>query len=330
MAGQLLSQQQLTELVEAPAQSRSTTLRELGWSESAEQPAGEVQQLDQQLSALLLDDLIYLLRPLSGEAREFLLYWAHRFEIANLKAIIRGRLQGQSTDAIKNELVQLGQYETLHADQLLRTEDVAELLRQLEGNPHYADIARQARRVFEDRHDPFTLDASIDRQYYAGLSRRAAKIHDLDGAYIQDMVGKLIDRINLVWLLRYRFAYGLPPAEAYYLLVPAGDKLTGRRLLALAELGSWEEIRSHLPAVLQAPLAEASNTSEVRNALHRELMKLARRLLEQTTFNLARVFAYLLLREYDLRRVGAILKGKHLRVDTALINEAAELVQTPD
>jgi vacuolar-type H+-ATPase subunit C/Vma6 len=37
----------------------------------------------------------------------------------------------------------------------------------------YAGIVRQARRAFEQSHDPFNLDAALDRAYYEGLAQRA-------------------------------------------------------------------------------------------------------------------------------------------------------------
>ena len=40
----------------------------------------------------------------------------------------------------------------------------------------------------------------------------------------------MVDRVNLVWLLRYRFAYNLSPAQAYYLLIPASHRLLPQQM----------------------------------------------------------------------------------------------------
>lgn len=285
--------------------------------------------LDRAVSALILDEFTLLIRPTAGAARDLLLYLTYRFELSNLKTIIRGRLNDQSASVIKQELVPLGEWETLNIDALLAAEDVAELLRQLEGNPRFANIARQAREVYEDQHDSFTLEASIDRQYYAGLGERAIRYKGPEHALVTELVGDLVDRINLIWLLRFRFAYDLPPAEAYFLLVPYGRRLRPVRLLALAELESWEQMREQLPSPMREDLTDAHSITEIDRVLRKAALQRARTVLDSTRFNLARPFAYLLLREECLRRVAAIVKGRALLIDPHQIRFAAGLASEP-
>jgi V/A-type H+/Na+-transporting ATPase subunit C len=139
------------------------------------------------------------------------------------------------------------------------------------------------------------------------------------------LVGGIIDRFNLVWLLRYRFAYRLSPAEAYYLLIPASHRLDGRKLLALSQLGSFEEVIEHLPPPYAAWLAGARTASDVASVLDREGWRQAQSELRHGLFNLARVFAYLVLRDRDLRQLRAVIKGKRMRMSTGLIREAVGL-----
>ena len=47
--------------------------------------------------------------------------------------------------------------------------------------------------------------------------------------------------MNLVWLLRYRYAYNLPPAQAYYLLIPASHRLLPPHMQQLAQRASFED-----------------------------------------------------------------------------------------
>ena len=50
--------------------------------------------LDRAMKRAILADVAVILRPLQGAARGFFLYWARRFELFNLKAMIRGKLRG--------------------------------------------------------------------------------------------------------------------------------------------------------------------------------------------------------------------------------------------
>lgn len=321
----LLRAGQLDRLIELPPEQEDEIYQTAGFASppgADTEPSGS---LEQRLIALLLADFVILARPLIGRARDFLVYWAYRFELSNLKAILRGKLSGQAAAVIRAQLVDMGPYARLPIDELLRAEDVAELLRRLDGTP-YADIARQARRVYEEQHELFALDAAIDRQYFAGLAKRAHEAESDASGALRSLVGNMIDRLNLLWLLRYRFAYGLSSSEAYYLLIPATHRLDGRRLLALAQLNSVEEMVARLPAPWDQQLAGATSAVEVMHRLERESWRLAETVLNRSVFNLARVFAYLILRERDLRQLRAVIRGRHLRLPVDTIREAVSHV----
>lgn len=329
MASRLLSASQLQNLIQLPLGQEVEVLQAAGIEGfQPGEPTVSPRSREQQLITVLLDDLVILARALSGEGRGFLLYWAYRFELSNLKTILRGKLTGQDANTIRDQLIDMGPFARLPMEELLRTEDVAELLRQLEDTA-FADIARQARRIFEERHEPFALDAAIDRQYFAGLAKRALGAEGGASTQLRMLIGSIIDRMNLLWLLRYRFAYGLSSAEAYYLLIPSTFRLGSRELLALSQLGSFEEVIAHLPAPFSEWLAGTVNASEVTRILERESWRLAESVLRRSAFNLARAFAYLILRERDLRWVRVAIKGKRLKVASELIQEAIGFVAAP-
>ncbi len=192
--------------------------------------------LDQRNVTLLLQELTVLIRPLSGPPRDLLSYWAHRFELGNLKAIIRGKMTGQPQAAIEQQLLDMGGLARLPTAELLQSDSIEELLRRLDRTA-YASITGQARQLLERGEALFALDAAVDRRYFAGLARRGNEIGDTAGQLLRAIVGSIIDRVNLVWLLRYRFAYGLPPAQAYYLLIPA-RRAAERRAPAATGTGS--------------------------------------------------------------------------------------------
>ena len=57
-------------------------------------PGNDIHSLEQSIIAQLLEETLILLRPLTGSARTFLLYWTERFEVTNLKTLLRGKMTG--------------------------------------------------------------------------------------------------------------------------------------------------------------------------------------------------------------------------------------------
>lgn len=279
--------------------------------------------LEQRIIAQTLDETRVLIRPLTGEARSFLIYWTARFEVSNVKTLLRGKMTGERPAALLSKLTPMGSFGRLDNQELAHAEDVGELLRRLEAGP-YSGIVRHAKRAFEQSHDPFNLDAALDRGYYEGLAQRALPLEKCAGAGFRGLMANLIDRINLVWLLRYRFNYNLPPAQVYFLLVGSHYSLTGARLRQLAALGSLEAVLAELPQEWRMRLAAAPDIPGVFAVMDRVAAEQALKVLRSNTLGITRAFAYLILRERDLRAVRAVLRGRNLGLPGADIRFALQ------
>jgi V/A-type H+/Na+-transporting ATPase subunit C len=283
-------------------------------------PGNDIHSLEKSIIAQLLEETLILLRPLTGASRALLLYWTERFEVTNLKTLLRGKMTGERPAALLNRLTPMGAFGHLDVQDLSHAEDVAELLRRLELG-HYSGIVRQAREAFEDSHDPFLLDAALDRSYYEGLAHRAQELEQNNGPALRQLMGPLIDRINLVWMLRYRFNYKLPPAQVYYLLVASHYGLSSARLKELAALGNLDDVLAALPEGLRLSLAGSASIPEVFARMERAASEQALKVLRSSAPDVVRAFAYLILRERDLRAVRAILRGRHLGLSNAMIQQ---------
>jgi V/A-type H+-transporting ATPase subunit C len=281
--------------------------------------------IDRSLMPRILSELSILLRAVYREDHALLRYWATRFELANLKTLLRGKMTGRSYETLRDELVHLGGFCRVRLETLLLASDTAELLRLLEQSP-YADFARDMRRGLNQQQELFAIDATVDRHYYAGLASRARSV----SGDARVLIGSMIDRVNLVWLLRYRFTYELPPAQAYYLLIPTGHRLSHEALIELTRLESLERVLEALPPPFQQMLQGARSASEVTRRLEYYTWDTALRILHGRRFNPTRALAYMILRERDLRRVRAIVRGHRLKMDPQLIRVATGLANVDE
>ena len=268
-----------------------------------------------------LNELNTLLRPLAGAERAFLVQWARRYEVLNLKALIKGKLNGLSRSEIQASLFTLPGFLSLDHEPLLNADDVTELLRRLLDTP-YAQLARAALRRFEEQQDPFLLDASLDQQFYSGLSHRVTRLSQHERGEMRNLVGRLIDRHNLVWMLRYRHNYRLPAAQAMYLSISGGLHLTGERLRGVLEVLTLQEAIQRLPQSMQVLVGKADNLVAIQDRLRFDLQNQAERVLRQSHGALAGVFAYLLLRYYEINTINAILQARVARLPQELQEQA--------
>lgn len=324
LAARLLSEQEVTRFIGLDDREQGETLKALGVPLSEGRIPDDAKTLEQIMVTCLVDEAVILARPLTGAARDVLAYWMRRFEVVNLKVILRAVVAGVAAEDIRAALLDLGGMSALPLDALIHAEDTAELLRRLERSG-YARMARQAHSMYEEQGDLFSVESALDREYFTGLAQRVNALPDADGHDLRRLTGVFVDQMNLVWLLRYRFVYGLEPAHAYYLLAPVGWYLNGRQLLSLVQLGSTEEVVQSAPPPLDRLLKDANTADAVETALRRETERIAHTLLRCTAFNLGRPCAYLLLRERQLWRIHAALKGRQLGLGGDVIASAMRL-----
>lgn len=274
------------------------------------------------ISQAMFDDFQMLLRPFQANSYRFLKQAMRWFELVNLKVLIRGKFTGVSEGELSEQLVNLGKFADLPLQVLLEADDPYEMLRLLEQTA-YGAIVHQARRVFEEHgHDLFSLDSAIDRNFFIDLVHRSRFLEFDDQVLLRKVFGVLLDRMNLMWLLRYRFSYGLTPAKSYYLLTAGGQQLHSIELMKLARMESLSEVISELPAGLKALLEGHTDLFHIEQILELYSLSIAREGLLHSYSPVTRTFSYLILREAENRYLLAIIKGKQLGFENELIVEA--------
>ena len=221
LAARLLSRRRCEELVEQAEPDYSGIPGLEDFDDQLRRAKGSTVLVEHSLLSALLRDVRILVRGLAPPDRRFLLYGVQWFELANLKALIRGKFAGLDSRRIRANLVDTHPFTTLPMDELLEAEDPAELLRRLEATV-YADLARHARRVFEEKQDMFSLNAAIDRKFMEGLRVHALGVVGSDQQGLRELIGLMFDQFNLNWLLRFRLNYRLSAAETFFQLLPDG------------------------------------------------------------------------------------------------------------
>lgn len=281
---------------------------------------------EQTLIRVLLAELTILIRPMTAPERGLLLAWGRKYALFNLKTLIRGKLYDLDPAEIRENLYDLPDNVRLSDQELFRSESVLELLRTLEQGPHRL-IARQAREVYEQRREPFALEASIDQRYYAELVRQAMQFQSDNVQPLKQLLGAILDRIDLLWLLRFRFSYRLSPSETFYQLVPSLKLLHRDRLLDLANMETFEKVLDALPAPLDSLLTGSTSLIDVQRRIGAYQNAEARRVLASSGSGVARALAYLLLREADLMVLFSLVQGGLLALPRELVEIGIELTE---
>ncbi len=319
MSTNLLGRDKLNEIAQLPAEelTRSTGFDEVkNTSDVARLAAFERAQMQ-----TWLDELSTLLRPLEGAARQLLTQWASRYELFNIKALVRGKIGQLPNEEIERSLFILPGFLSLNHDDLINTDTVPELLRHLQ-KTRYRRIATQALRQYEESPDPFLLDATLDQQFYNDLIRRAQRLEGHDHTEMLNMIGRFVDRHNLVWSLRYRFNYNLQPSQVLYLSIDGGRLLNRPVLHKIVQSDTLEEAIGQFPDNLLRQGEMPKEITKIEVAMRNDLIDYVRREMRRSPSALTSVLAYLVLRRSEIKKLYAILHARVHGLSDDLLNEA--------
>jgi V/A-type H+-transporting ATPase subunit C len=269
-----------------------------------------------------LDEISILLRPLEGPARRLLTQWASRYELLNIKALVRGKIGQLPGEEIESSLYMLPGFLSLNINELLNTDSVPDLLRHLL-KTRYQRIAAQALRRYEENPDPFLIDATLDQQFYSELIHRAGQLDSTDRTEVLDLIGRIVDRHNLVWSLRYRFNYGLQSSEVLYLSIDGGRVLDPRRLRRIVEAESLEEACERMPESL-LPGDTIPSPRIIDSLLRRDIAHYAGRVMRVSPSVLTSALAYLVLRHDDITSVYAIVHARLYGLEDSVLQAALD------
>jgi V/A-type H+-transporting ATPase subunit C len=172
----------------------------------------------------------------SGEAREAVSLLLMRADLADVKAILRGKREGKSPEEIMGSLgggtLPQGFYSAM-----VEAPDVASLAQVLSIPRH--PLARAIREASQTGGEPLAVEIALDRAFYAALLRRS---RELDQPYLANFVSFEIDALNLETAFKL-FTMGLEGSPDRYFL--HGGRLAPSPLfqrVATGEVAAMEEL----------------------------------------------------------------------------------------
>ncbi len=321
MSTHLLGRQRLNGLAELPLDemAKASGLDEIKDGRNSERLAA----FERALMQTWLDELSALLRPLGGPARRLLMQWASRYELLNIKALVRGKIGQLPNEDIERNLFRLPGFLSLNHDELLNTDSVPELLRHLQ-KTRYKRIATQALRRYEERPDPFLLDATLDQQFYSELSDRARQLASTDREEILNLIGRIVDRHNLVWSLRYRYNYRLQPSEVLYLAIDGGRVVNRDVLLQIVNADTLEDALKRVPAGLFQGRPTPREITLIEAAMRSDLIEHALHVMRRSPSVLTSVLAYLVVRHFEIQTLYAIAHARLHGMTSEVLREALD------
>jgi len=171
-----------------------------------------------------------------GEAKTLIRILLERFEVFNLKTILRGFHIGTEPEETQRSLLPTILYPTAFYMELLKRDGIAGVIDYLlaVGNRFYKPLSK-AYPEYEASGKLALLELALDSFYFHSSRRTLQDMASESAAEVRRMLGTEVDILNLVYALRVIEA-GVESEEKYRYILPGGERLSEELVRSL--LGS--------------------------------------------------------------------------------------------
>ena len=311
-------------LIEAMQLLKSTAFSEV---EAVYTATGDLKMAELALLERELGLFVEVQRYVSGAPLAFVAALATRFEVENLKNVLRlwfdRAIRGRDIEARSAYLLRRQVVHRLDIDALLGAADIDRVAEILEGTPYAAIVRENGRGVATDK-SLFAVEVALDKHYYRQLLVTAEHLDRRDQAVARRLIGVEIDMANIGWIVRLKSFYDLPVERALQSIIPSGwsvDERTVRTAYAS------QNVKQILDAILRTGFSglkgllstEAADSSSRLALVERVLAEIVlyevRHVLGGYPFSIGIVLAYFVLAQSEIRRIVTILNAKYYNAD---------------
>ncbi|MHC1763441.1 MAG: V-type ATPase subunit [Verrucomicrobiia bacterium] len=274
-------------------------------------------QAQRHLLQLLADEIAELSTHLSRSAAALVQWLAARFQVENVKVLLRRLLTGKPIDGVRTHLIQMPAGLQLNVEALASAGSLAAFAdRMPAGLPHRSLLSAIDR--YHEQPRAFYLEAALDRGYFAELLFRANEFKRIEGELARPMILQEADIFHLMLVTRGRFIYGLEPASLVPLRLP-GTHIPHDLFEKMLSAANLREVALHAAGrVIDLPDKDRNGHGETfhpgdpgmleRMAWSR-FWRLANRAFRRSHMGLAAVLAYLELRRVEVANLITICEG---------------------
>ncbi len=264
-----------------------------------------------------------LIRLTPEPGRQLLIQLWRLYEVDNLKATLRGIETGASWDEVRRLLSPMFRYVTLTNDDIQRMLASGTIIRAIERirhTPYYETLIHAVER-YEAEKNLFPLEVALDLDYRRWLWQSIAGLKGMDHEQALRLVGTSIDVDNLLWAIRYRIYHHLSVQEIINYTLPFGYQVRDADIRAIAEGADITTVVKRIYPQLEGleetavPLKGETSPQQhqlatLERALYRHIGKLCRGTFLGDPFHIGIQLAYLMLLEYELRDLIAVVEAK--------------------
>lgn len=236
-------------------------------------------------------------------------YYDTRFEITNIKRILRGKFSGVPEQEIKLNLIPMQPYMAPNHEKLVEIETLEEVVKALSNTP-YSSLNERL-RIYQELDSLWPLELALNSIYAETILQSVRVLPKTAKRSIERIVRLETDVENILFAIKQREQSG-NQMEQFQEIFPVTFRISTNQL---TEIASTSNIH-HTLISLQEPYREiispilTGDAALVRTALRKNKYEIAKSAKASDEFGFNMIFAYLIYCELEKDNLVGLVWGK--------------------
>ena len=162
------------------------------------------------------------------------------YEILDLQLILQAIAKDGDLTMLEDRFVHSTRYSKIDYDTLLKAQTVPQFSEALKGTIFYNSLKTLTLRNATKRE--FHMEMKLYVLYYRELMKKANQLDKTDCQIAQDIIGTMIDQINIQWIYRGAKYYKISPEEILIYVLLDGKKLGYTKLKELCYTSEFQAL----------------------------------------------------------------------------------------
>ncbi|MHC1631710.1 MAG: V-type ATP synthase subunit C [Methanotrichaceae archaeon] len=257
-----------------------------------------------------------LLEVSIDEPQFLILEYLRRWDVWNIKTILRGKFHGADDESITKYLVPAGELDMEFLESLVKKSTVGEVIQAFDGTDYYEALTQY------DGHMLSSVEDALDKLYYFRIERSVGGTLSVGGGLLLKYVRKEIDIKNLITLFRMNKA-GIEASIIQGTLIDGGklkDDLSRMAGQSYSEFVRGLESYPFWSAISDIA-GDADNISRIEARLRAYLVRYAWALSNYHPLSILPVLGYIVSKDTEVSNIRKIVRGKEADLPAELIEE---------
>jgi len=257
-----------------------------------------------------------LLQVSIDEPQFLILEYLRRWDIWNIKTILRGKFYGASEEDIMKYLVPAGELDPEFLEGLAKKERVEEVIQAFDGTDYYVALAQYDGQMLS------SVENALDKLYYFRMERAVGGTLSVGGGLLLKYVRKEIDVKNLVTLFRMNKA-GIDASVIQDNLIPGGKLHEELSRMAGQSYNEFVRGLEGYPfwSAISDVVGEEGGVSRIEARLRAYLVRYAWAISNYHPLSILPVLGYIVSKDTEVSNIRKIVRGKEAGLSAELIEE---------